>query len=95
MIRENPVTLGLFAAIAGLALVPTSVLAGTQDIGTITMYLCDGSEDVCSNTLYIPNTTESQGQFTEDFTFNFVNTFPAQNNVPVVDGNCQLCRPLS
>jgi hypothetical protein len=33
------VTLGLFAAIAGLALVPTPVLRGIQDIGNITMYL--------------------------------------------------------
>jgi hypothetical protein len=44
----------------------------------------DSGEDLYSDTLFITNTAESQGQFTDDFTFDSVNTFPGQNNVPIL-----------
>lgn len=88
---------GLLMAGAGLALLQTQAVAGTQYIGTVTMYICDGGEDLCSNTLtsspiFLPN-----GPFTEDFVFDFVNDSPdTPNDVPLlrVTANIETSNPL-
>jgi hypothetical protein len=40
----------LFAASACLVLLHTPTFAASQFIGKVTMYLCDGGEDLCGNT---------------------------------------------
>jgi hypothetical protein len=40
------------------------------------MYICDGGEDLCSNTLTSSPINLPPGPFTEDFVFDFVNDFP-------------------
>jgi hypothetical protein len=63
-------------ACAGLALLQTQAVAGTQYIGTLAVYVCDGGEDLCSNTLTSSPIDLPVGPFTEDFVFDFVNGFP-------------------
>jgi hypothetical protein len=63
-------------ACAGLALLQTQAVAGTQYIGTIAMYVCDSGEDLCSNTLTSSPIDLPNGPFAEDFVFDFVNAFP-------------------
>jgi hypothetical protein len=77
--------LRLLIAFSAFALIQTQALAGSQFIGTITMYLCDDGEDLCSNTVSSSPIFLPAGQFTEDFTFNLVNNFPdTPDNVPLV-----------
>ena len=66
----------LLMACTGLALLQTQAVAGTQYIGTLTMYVCDSGEDLCSNTLTSSPINLPIGPFTEDFVFDFVNDFP-------------------
>jgi hypothetical protein len=63
-------------ACSALALMQTQALAGSQFLGTIGMYICDGGEDLCSNTLTSSPIDLPPGPFTEDFVFDFVNDFP-------------------
>ncbi len=65
----------LLMARVGLALLHTQALADSQYLGTITMYLCDGGEDLCGNTLTSSPITLPPGPFTEDFVFDVVNEF--------------------
>ncbi len=70
----------LIAAAAGFALLPTPALADSHYIGAISMYLCDGGEDLCSSGLifdYVINGL--RGPFSADFTFDVVSHFP---NIP-------------
>jgi PEP-CTERM motif len=84
-------------ACAGLALLQTQAVADTQYIGTVTMYICDGGEDLCSNTLTSSPITLPTGPFTEDFVFDFVNDSPdTPNDVPLlaVKANIEASNPL-
>jgi hypothetical protein len=84
-------------ACAGLALLQTQAVADTQYLGTITMYLCDHGEDLCSNTLTSAPTILPNGPFTEDFVFDFVNDFSAiPDDTPslVVKTNLEPSNPL-
>jgi hypothetical protein len=75
----------LLMACAGLALLQTQAFADSQNLGTLTMYLCDDGEDLCSNTLTSTPIILPFGPFTEDFVFNLVNDFPdVPNNFPLV-----------
>jgi hypothetical protein len=75
----------LLATCVGLALLQTQAIAGTQYIGQISMYLCDGGEDLCSNTLSSPTINLPIGPFTEDFVFDFANDFPhVPDDVPLL-----------
>ena len=75
----------LLMACAGLALLQTQAVAGTQYLGTITMYICDDGEDLCSNTLTSSPVILPNGAFTEDFVFDFVNDSPdTPNDVPLL-----------
>ena len=75
----------LLMACAGLALLQTQAVAGTQYLGTITMYICDDGEDLCSNTLTSSPVILPNGAFTEDFVFDFVNYSPdTPNDVPLL-----------
>jgi hypothetical protein len=75
----------LLMACAGFALLQTQAFADTQNLGTLTMYLCDGGEDLCSNTLTSTPIILPFGPFTEDFAFDLVNDFPdVPNNFPLV-----------
>jgi hypothetical protein len=82
-------------ASAGLALLQTQAVAGTQYLGTITMYIC--GENLCSNTLTSSPIVLPTGPFTEDFVFDFVNDSPdTPNDVPslVVMANIETSNPL-
>ena len=84
-------------ACAGLALLQTHSVAGTQYLGTITMYICDEGQDLCSNTLTSSPIVLPTGPFTEDFVFDFVNDSPdTPNDVPslVVKTNIEPSNPL-
>jgi PEP-CTERM motif len=61
---------------SAFALLHTQALADSQYLGTIAMYVCDGGEDLCSNTLTSAPINLTPGPFTEDFVFDFVNNFP-------------------
>lgn len=75
----------LLMACAGFGLLQTQAFADTQNLGTLTMYLCDDGEDLCSNTLTSTPIPLSFGPFTEDFVFSLVNDFPdVPNNFPLV-----------
>ncbi len=75
----------LLMACAGLALLQTQAFADSQNLGTLTMYLCDDGEDLCSNTLTSTPIILPFGPFTEDFVFNLVNDFPdVPNNFPLI-----------
>ncbi len=65
----------LLMACVGLALLHTQALADSQYLGTISMYLCDGGEDLCSNTLTSSPVNVPLGSFTEDFAFDLVSDF--------------------
>ena len=74
----------LWTAAAGFALLQIPALADTQHLGTITMYLCDSGLDLCSNTLSSSPINLPEGPFSEQFVFDFVNTFPnVPDNVPL------------
>ena len=73
------------AAFAGLALFSTAALASSQYIGQISMYLCDGGEDLCSKGLEFNYTVQTPGAFKEDFVFDVVSGLPNVNaNWPLV-----------
>jgi PEP-CTERM motif len=81
----------LLMACAGLALLQTQAFADSQNLGTLTMYLCDDGEDLCSNTLTSTPVILPFGPFTEDFVFNLVNDFPdVPNNFPLVRATATL-----
>src|SRR5271163_4229850 len=81
----------LLMACAGLALLQTQAVAGTQYIGTISMYVCDNGEDLCSNTLTSALIPLPFGPFTEDFVFDFVNHFPHYpDDVPLLQATTLL-----
>jgi hypothetical protein len=83
--------LRLLMACAGLALLQTQAFADSQNLGTLTMYLCDGGEDLCSNTLTSTPIILPFGPFTEDFVFDLVNDFPdVPNNFPFVRATATL-----
>jgi hypothetical protein len=85
---KNHMIRRLLMAAAGLALLQTQALAGTQHIGVITMFLCDDGLDLCSNTLSSWPISLPIGPFTEDFVFDFVNNFlDVPDNVPLL-GDC-------
>jgi len=65
----------LLMACGALALLHTQALADSRYLGTINMYLCDGGEDLCSNTLTSAPINLPPGPFTEDFVFDFANDF--------------------
>jgi hypothetical protein len=72
-------------ACSALALMQTQALAGSQLLGTIGMYICDGGEDLCSNTLTSLPINLPPGPFTEDFVFDYVNYFPRYpDDVPLL-----------
>jgi hypothetical protein len=78
-------------ACSALALMQTQALAGSQFLGTIGMYICDGGEDLCSNTLTSSPINLPPGPFTEDFVFDFVNDFPHYpDDIPLLQANVQL-----
>jgi hypothetical protein len=57
----------------------------------ITMFLCDGGLDLCSNTLSSSLISLPIGPFTEDFVFDFVNNFiDVPDNVPLLKGTAFL-----
>ena len=74
--REDRMLLRVLIACSALALMQTQALAGSQFLGTIGMYICDGGEDLCSNTLTSSSINLPPGPFTEDLVFDFVNDFP-------------------
>jgi len=75
----------LLMACAGIGLLQTQAFADSQNLGTLTMYLCDDGEDLCSNTLTSAPINLPFGPFTEDFVFDLVNDFPdIPNNCPLV-----------
>ena len=75
----------LLMACAGIGLLQTQAFADSQNLGTLTMYLCDDGEDLCSNTLTSAPIILPFGPFTEDFVFDLVNDFPdVPNNFPLV-----------
>jgi PEP-CTERM motif len=75
----------LFAVSVGLALLQTQAFADPQYLGTITMYICDDGEDLCSNTLTSSQTFLPPGPFVEDFLFDFLNDSPpTPNDVPLL-----------
>jgi hypothetical protein len=81
----------LLAACAALALLQTQALAGAQYLGTIAMYVCDGGEDLCSNTLTSSPIDLPIGPFTEDFVFDFVNDFRhVPDDVPLLKATALL-----
>jgi hypothetical protein len=73
---EDFMLLRLLIALSAFALLHTQALADSQYLGTLGMYLCDGGEDLCSNTLTSSPINSPAGPFTEDFIFDFVNDFP-------------------
>jgi hypothetical protein len=78
-------------ACSALALLQTQSLAGSQFLGTIGMYICDGGEDLCSNTLTSSPINLPPGPFTEDFVFDFVNDFPHYpDDIPLLQAAVQL-----
>jgi hypothetical protein len=81
----------LLAGCAGFALLQTQALAGSQYIWTISMYVCDGGLDLCSNTLTSSPIDLPIGPFTEDFVFDFVNDFGhAPDDVPLLKATALL-----
>jgi hypothetical protein len=83
--------LRVLIACSALALMQTQALAGSQFLGTVTMYLCGGGEDLCSNTLSSSPVNLPSGPFTEDFVFDLVNDFPdVPNNFPLVRATASL-----
>lgn len=81
----------LLSACAGLALLQTQAIAGTQYMGTLAMYVCDNGEDLCSNTLTSSPVDLPVGPFTEDFIFDFVNDFPhIPDDVPLLKASAFL-----
>jgi hypothetical protein len=75
----------IIVACVGLALYPTQAFADPQYLGTITMYICDDGEDLCSNTLTSAQVLLPPGPFVEDFIFDFVNDSPpTPNDVPAL-----------
>jgi hypothetical protein len=81
----------LLMACVGLALLHTQALADSQYLGTVGMYICDGGEDLCSNTLTSSPINLPPGSFTEDFVFDFVNYFPHYpDDIPLLQAAVQL-----
>jgi PEP-CTERM motif len=81
----------LLAACGALVLLQTSVLADTQYIGVVSMYLCDDGLDLCSNTLPSSPVYLSPGYFSETFVFDFVNDFiNVPDNVPLLKATASL-----
>jgi hypothetical protein len=81
----------ILAACAGLALLQTQALAGSQYLGTISMYVCDGGLDLCSNTLTSSPTDLPIGPFSENFVFDFVNDFGhVPDDVPLLKATALL-----
>jgi hypothetical protein len=99
----------LLMACIGLALLHTQAIADSQYLGAITMYLCDGGEDLCGNTLISSPINLPLGPFTEDFVFDMVNDFTnypddlpllqttvqieTDNQADFIPGNVQLYDP--
>jgi hypothetical protein len=99
----------LLITCVGLALLHTQALADSQYLGAIIMYLCDGGEDLCGNTLVSSSINLPSGPFTEDLVFDMVNEFmnypddlPAlqttvqietDNPADFIPGNVQLYNP--
>jgi hypothetical protein len=84
-IREDLMLIRVLIACSAFALIQTEALANSQFLGKITMYLCDGGEDLCSNTVSSSPVNLPSGPFTEDFVFDLVNNFPdVPNNFPLV-----------
>src|ERR1700733_13222732 len=78
-------------ACSALALMQTHALAGSQFLGKVGMYICDGGEDLCSNTLTSSPINLPPGQFTEDFVCDFVNNFPHYpDDIPLLQASVQL-----
>ncbi len=77
------------SAVGGLALLATPAVAGTHDIGKVSMYLCDNGLDLCSDGLNFDyNITLGPGPFSEIFLFDVVSPYiNVPDNWPLVKTN--------
>jgi hypothetical protein len=81
----------LLMACVGLALLHTQARADSKYLGTVGMYICDGGDDLCSNTLTSSPINLPPGSFTDDFVFDFVNDFPHYpDDIPLLQAAVQL-----